>query len=304
MDPRTPSLHIAPLILLVDGPEASSGYVEDILRPKGHVVLRADTGQQAVELVGKVSPDAILIDVGVRDTDAAMLIRRLKESQSVSATTPVLVLASTSLGRAARLDLLGAGAWDILAHPLEANELVLRLDTFVGVKQGADGARNAGFLDPTTALYNVRGILQRAREISADAHRSRRPLTFVAFGPTPEGPVDEDDLAERLAEALRKVTRTSDTLGRLGPGEFVVIAPDTNEEGGLRLADRVLEALSPPERPVPLGLAETLPQVRAGLCAIDGADSTTPEDLLMRASLALRRAQGEPGSFRVRTYGA
>lgn len=308
MDPQTPSPHIAPLILLIDDEDSSSSSIEGILRPKGHVVLRANSGDQAVDLVGKVSPDALLIDLDLPDTGAAMLIRRLRQSPSVQATTPILVLASTSVGRATRLDLLGAGAWDVLTHPVDANELVLRLDTFVRVKQGADGSRDAGFLDPKTALYNVRGILQRARELSADAHRSRRPLTFVAFGPVPENSPDvrsvdaeaAEAVAARLAQALKKVTRTSDTLGRLGPGEFVVIAPGTDEEGGLRLADRVLDAVRPNET-LPV---DEVPQVRAGLCAVDGADSTTPEDLLLRASMALRRAQGEPGSFRVRSYNA
>src|SRR5690554_6500708 len=52
-----------PLVLLVDDQEWTSRSIESILRPKGHVVLKAYTGQQAIELVTKVNPDAVIVDV-------------------------------------------------------------------------------------------------------------------------------------------------------------------------------------------------------------------------------------------------
>ncbi len=108
-------------------------------------------------------------------------------------------------------------------------------------------------------------------------------------------------IGQPVAAALREVTRISDTIGRLGPGEFVVVAPGTDQEGALRLADRVLEAVET-DPTQPSGVRE-LAQIRAGLCAVTGDEPTTPEDLLLRATMALRRAQAE-GSFRVRAYEA
>lgn len=304
---------LTPLVLLVDDQEWTSRSIESILRPKGHVVLKAYTGQQALDLVNKVSPDAVLIDIHLPDIDGIDLARRLKESTTVHATTPILMISSTAVGRAKRLDALSVGAWDILTHPVDPNELILRLDTFVRSKQEADRVRDEGLTDPTTGFYNVRGILRRTKEISADAVRFDRPLTCIAFGPqtpTLEGK-EPDEAAEEaealsmpVAAALRHVTRLSDTLGRLGPGEFVVVAPGTDEKGALRLADRVLEALeADPDRAQGLA-AMTLEQIRAGICAVPGSEATSPEDLLLRATMALRRAQADDDSFRVRAYEA
>jgi GGDEF domain-containing protein len=101
------------------------------------------------------------------------------------------------------------------------------------------------------------------------------------------------------------VTRVSDTIGRLGPGEFVVVAPGTGQEGALRLADRVIEALEADTKLRQHGLTvEALSQIRAGFCAVTKDDQATPEDLLLRATMALRRAQADDGSFRVRAYEA
>ena len=310
------SSDLTPLILLVDDQEWTSRSIESILRPKGHVVLKAHTGQQALDLVAKVSPDAILVDVNLPDLDGIDLVRRLKESPTVHSTTPVLMITSSSIGRAQRLEALSVGAWDILTHPVDPNELILRMDTYVRAKQEADRVREEGLTDPSTGFYNVRGILRRAKEISADAVRSERPLTCVAFGPSSvanESDRDgssrtvDDAISQPVAAAIRHVTRISDTVGSLGPGEFVVVAPGTDQDGAVRLADRVLDALkSQAERQGPgTGpVTETLARIRAGFCSVDAAASTSAEDLLLRATVALRKAQADEGSFRVRAFEA
>ncbi len=308
----TPEL--TPLVLLVDDQEWTSRSIESILRPKGHVVLKAYTGQQALDLVEKVSPDAVLVDVRLPDMDGIDLVRRLREAPTIQSTTPMLVVTSSTLGKAERLEALSAGAWDILTHPVDPSELILRLDTFVRAKQEADRVRDQGLTDPSTGFYNVRGILKRTKEISAEAVRYERPLTCIAFGPnaTRGGNPEPDEVGERaaaisptVAAALRHVTRISDTVGRLGPGEFVVVAPGTDQDGAIRLADRVIEALEDDGALPGVDVSpEILAQIRAGFHAIPGGDATSAEDLLLRATTALRRAQADDGSFRVRAFEA
>ena len=298
---------LTPLVLLVDDQEWTSRSIESILRPKGHVVLKAYTGQQALDLGQKVSPDALIVDFHLPDIHGVELLRRLRASPTIPSTTPALMITGGSIGRAERLEALGAGAWDVLTHPVDPNELVLRMETFVRAKQDADRLRDEGLTDPVTGFYNTRGILRRTREIGADAVRFERPLTCVAFGPHSIGQAGAahavvEELSERVAAALRSVTRLSDTIGRLGPGEFVVVAPGTDKNGAVRLADRVLEALDASGSP--LDRHRDTERILAGFCTIAGAQSTTPEDLLHRATLALRKAQADNGSFRVRAYDA
>lgn len=302
-----------PLVLLVDDQDNTAHAVESILKPRGHVVLRAATGQQAINLVGKVNPDAVLVSIRLPDCDGVELLRQLKQSSTIHATTPIMSVARTAIGRADRLDALSAGAWDIISHPLDSNEVILQLDTFIAAKQSADRHRDEGLTDYATGFFNVRGILQRAKEISADAARHERPLTCVAFGSQPTQSDASEETAsalaramqEPVAKALKSVTRLSDTIGCLGPGEFVVLAPGTDQAGALRLADRVLAALDSNGTHEGYGIsAHTVADVRAGLCAITGSDETTAEDLLLRATLALRRAQAGDSSFRVRAHEA
>jgi diguanylate cyclase (GGDEF)-like protein len=297
-----------PLVLLVDDQEWTSRSIESILRPKGHVVLKAYTGQQALDLVQKVSPDAIIVDFHLPDIDGIDVVRRLRQAPTIASMTPILMITSGAMGRAQRLEGLGAGAWDILTHPVDPNELILRMETFVRAKQDSDRLRDEGLTDLQTGFYNARGILRRAKELGADAVRFERPLTCIAFGPnTFEGAGGSDALvrtiSEKVAAALRSVTRISDTIGRLGPGEFVVVAPGTNPDGALRLADRVLEAVEAGDRQGDLD-PEQLRRIRAGFCAVGGDEPTSADDLLIRATMALRRAQSDEDSFRIRAYEA
>lgn len=309
--PAEPSL--TPLVLLVDDQEWTSRSIESILRPKGHVVLKAYTGRQALDLVQKVSPDVILVDFHLPDLDGIDVARELRRAPTVHAVTPLLMISAATVGRAERLEALGAGAWDILHHPVDPGELVLRMETLVRAKQEADRIREEGLTDPGTGFYNARGLLRRAQEISADAIRFERPLACIAFGPewldravTTEDPEAVDHFAEGIAEALRSVTRVSDTVGRLASGEYVVVAPGTDRDGAVRLADRVLGMVQDAARistelaPIPLDEV----RLRAGFYATAASEPVNPEDLLFKATMALRRAQVDEGGFPVRSYEA
>ena len=81
---------------------------------------------------------------------------------------------------------------------------------------------------------------------------------------------------------MGKATRLSDAVARVGPAEFVIVAPGTDGSGAEVLADRLLDA----------GMSDEL-QLRAGVFSARGAkkDPVTPLDLLNRVTEALRRAQ-------------
>jgi len=305
---------LAPLILVVDDQEWTSRSIESILQPRGHAVVRAYTGEQATQLVGKLAPDAILVDFQLPDMDGVEVVTQLRKSPTVSPTTPILMITSSNLTRAARLSALGAGAWDVLRHPINSEEFILRLDTFIRVKQGSDQLLEDGLSDPATGFYNAQGLLQRAREISADARRLERDVACVALG----GDLfDEERAASRgdltpdeveVTAALRAVTRLSDAIGRLPSGEFVVLAPGADDAGALRLLDRMREALDEAGREV--GRRDAIERLRTnlrgGYYATSAMSPADPEELLLRATKALRQAQAEePGaSFTVRAYEA
>src|SRR6266550_1310510 len=71
------------------------------------------------------------------------------------------------------------------------------------------------------------------------------------------------------AEVLRGTARRSDAIGRVGPGEFAVIAPGTDRAGAVLLAERLARGLKT--------LTGATPGLRAGYDAVGNARYTPVE---------------------------
>jgi two-component system KDP operon response regulator KdpE len=93
------------------------------LAGRGYQVSSATTGSAALDLIGALRPDLLVLDLGLPDMDGLDVIRRVRlHNQSL----PILVLSarSASQEKVAALDL---GANDYVTKPFDMNELVARL---------------------------------------------------------------------------------------------------------------------------------------------------------------------------------
>jgi diguanylate cyclase (GGDEF)-like protein len=297
----------APLVLIANDQEWSARSLESILGPSGYSVVRAYTGQQALERARTAQPDLIILDAQMPDVHGFEVCRMLRSDPRFSATTPIVITTSGPSGRTQRLEAYQAGAWEFLGQPLDGEALLLKLATFLQCKLEVDSLRDESLLDPSTGLYNMRGLARRAREIGADAFRRRDPLACVVFSPEAEGtglgdPADEEvqRIAEQVGQLFKRAGRSSDAIGRLGQSEFAVIAPATASEGALRLIQRLGGTIE--SSPIPVRGGERNLKVRAGYCAVpDFAESPVDAvELLLRATTALRdlKRDGDPEPVR------
>ncbi len=318
---RRPQATGSPLVLLINDEEWTARSLETILKPHGYAVLMAYTGRAALELSTRVRPDAILVDLRLPDMEGRDVCARLRQMPTVRPSTPILAFSSGAMSRRERLSCLRVGAWEVFHPPFDPDELLTRIGTYVAAKQDADVAREASHEDSVTGFYNIRGLSRRVTEITADASRHERPLACVVFGSdapeaqdqrrdetsVPEAqemPRDERAdaaLVRGVANALVSVTRLSDVVARVGGGEFVIVAPGTDEPGAVRLAERILDVVE--SDPTRFGLSPNV-RLRAGFHAVaePHRETVIPEELLSRATTALRQAQTEGNGVRVRAF--
>jgi diguanylate cyclase (GGDEF)-like protein len=303
---KTPS---APLVLIANDQEWSARSIESILGPNGFSVVRAYTGQQALERARTAQPDLIILDAQMPDMHGFDVCRSLRNDPRFGATTPIIITTSGPSGRTQRLEAYRAGAWEFLGQPLDGEALLLKLGTFLLCKQEVDSLREESLLDPGTGLYNMRGLARRAREIGSDAFRRRDPLACVVFSPESEatGPDEQADeefvrMSDQVGQLFRRSGRISDAIGRLGQAEFAVIAPATGPEGAVRLVRRLGSAVE--STPIPVRGGERMLRVRAGYCAVpDFAESSVDAvELLLRATTALRDLKREQDGETVRAF--
>lgn len=284
-----------PVVLVADDQEWSVRSIESVLGPRGYAVLRAYTGKQALALARSARPDALLVDYRMPDMGGAEVCATLRADPRFPLTVPLIVMAAGSDSRAHRLDAYRAGAWEVCAEPLDVEVLLHKLDRFLEAKFFADQVRDQALIDPDTGLYNLRGFARRAREIGADVSRRRDRISCLAFAPTPESLVSTDtesdvetSLASYLGGVCRKSTRLSDVVGRVGPAEYAVLAPATDEEGVARLAERIQDTLA--TQPLSIDGAERTVGLRMVQTTVGNLAEVPMDamDLLHRATTALR----------------
>jgi diguanylate cyclase (GGDEF)-like protein len=300
----------APLVLIANDQEWSARSLESILGPNGYSVVRAYTGQQALERARSSQPDLIILDAQMPDMHGFEVCRTLRSDPRFSATTPIVITTSGPSGRTQRLEAYRAGAWEFLGQPLDGEALLLKLNTFLQSKREVDALREENLLDPGTGLYNMRGLSRRAREIGAEAFRRRDPIACVVFAPDadeaePEPQEDEDArrMSDQVALLFRQAGRASDAIGRLGQSEYGVIAPATGPEAAIRMVRRLGGVIE--SSPIPVRGGEKTLRLRAGYCAVpDFAESSVDAvELLLRATTALRdlKREGQAGE-RIRAF--
>jgi diguanylate cyclase (GGDEF)-like protein len=299
-----------PLVFVINDEEWTTRSLESILKPEGYAVLMAYTGRQGLELASRIRPDLLLVDLRLPDTTGIDLCARLRRLPTVRPSTPILLFTTGSIERDDRVAGFRAGAWGFLQPPFHPQEFLAQLGPFIAAKKEADAALDNSHLDSLTGFYNMRGLVRRVVEMSADTARSQRSLACVALGPSrkatdepglddgSEAGVDEG-FVRSLGSILLSVTRLSDAVGRMGDEDFVIVAPGTDEAGAARLVERVLQAVK-----AAAGEDEGLQDVelKAGLYAGVGtsADTVVPEELLRRANDALRDARSRGNGDRIR----
>jgi diguanylate cyclase (GGDEF)-like protein len=301
----------APLVLIANDQEWSARSLESILGPNGFAVVRAYTGQQALERARTSQPDLIILDAQMPDMHGFEVCRELRADPRFSATTPIVITTSGPSGRTQRLEAYRAGAWEFLGQPLDGEALLLKLATFLQCKREVDSLREENLLDPGSGLYNMRGLSRRAREIGAEAFRRRDPVACVVFAPDLETTEGEEEtpeeearrMSDQVALLFRQAGRASDAIGRLGVSEYGVIAPATGPDAAVRLARRLGGAIE--SSPIPVRGGERTLKLRAGYCAVpDFAESSVDAvELLLRATTALRdlKREGSAGE-RIRAF--
>lgn len=114
-------------ILVIDDDPLSLKAVGRNLLAAGHKVYPVTSGAAALEMVTKVLPDLILLDVSMPDMDGFETCRRLKQIREV-ANSPVIFLTA----RHDEADVLAgfaAGGIDYLSKPVQRTELLARIST-------------------------------------------------------------------------------------------------------------------------------------------------------------------------------
>jgi diguanylate cyclase (GGDEF)-like protein len=164
------------------------------------------------------------------------------------------------------------------------------------------------YKDALTGLYSHRAFQERLHEELARAKRYRTSLSLVIADIDQFRSLNNDvgyqlgdEVLRQIAELLRGDAsegrlRDSDVVARFGGEEFIVLLPETNKSGAATKADRLREVIAASAFPADRNVTMSF-----GVAAFPD-DAEEPDDLLVAAQRALRRAKVK-GRDQVRVFG-
>ena len=228
----------SPLVLIANDQEWTARAIESILAAKGYRVLRTFTAGETLKLAQVVDPDLVILDQQLPDFSGVEVCRQLRADERFGAALPIIVTTAGPSGRQQRLAANEAGAWEFFGQPLDAESLLHKISVYLASYHEVQRLRRGALLDDVTGLYSRAGLSRRASEILSEARRAGTAVSCVGWSLSQ--PV-EDTRPDRTASVLRVHGRAADAYGRLTPGDYVVVAPNTTATGATRLAKRFQE---------------------------------------------------------------
>lgn len=160
-------------VLAVDDQDANLRLLHAVLSPRGHRVLTATSGAEALTLLESEDVDVVLLDLLMPGMDGHEVCRRIRADERTAFLPVVMVTAS---GSQQRLTALEAGADDFVTKPFDQSELLARVASLARVKRYHDTVvRQAAEL----AAWN-RELESRVTHQVAELERMSRLRRFLS----------------------------------------------------------------------------------------------------------------------------
>ncbi|MGL5998249.1 MAG: GGDEF domain-containing protein [Pseudomonas proteolytica] len=151
--------------------------------------------------------------------------------------------------------------------------------------------------DVLTGILNRRAVLE---QFSKELERARRDASYLAVAMVDidhfkqindvYGHLAGDEVICHCVNQLTQRIRESDSIGRYGGEEFLVLLPHTNPENAVAVLDQLRASVA--ESPARFGEASISLRISIGVCCVVPNEDDTTASLLARADAALYDAKG------------
>jgi two-component system cell cycle response regulator len=274
------------------------------LEEYGHRVVEAVDGEEALAMCRLHQPDAMLLDVEMPKLDGHGVLAALRATPELADIPVVFLTARTSTEDV--VEGLRLGAHDYLRKPFEPSELLARVSAAVRVKTLQDQLRQRNIelhamsrTDALTGLPNRREMQERIIATASAARRHHQPSALLMVDVDHFKSVNDtrghdagDAVLRAVATGLSDECRAEDSAGRWGGEEFLVVAPMTDIDGGMRLGERIRSRIGDATVPVDDG-----PDIDVTVSV--GVASGSAVDALLAAADAALYAAKRAGRNRV-----
>lgn len=242
----------SPLILIVDDDKFTRLQIRQRMQKEGYRVEEFSNGEQCLAAYMSLHPDIILLDGMMPVMDGFTCCAQLRTLPG-GERTPVLMI--TGLEDEASVNwAFEAGATDYITKPIHwpvlrqrVRRLLRELQLAQQLEQANQELQQLAFLDSLTQLANRRRFDEYLDQEWKRMLRDKMPLSlilcdidsFKAYNDT-YGHQAGDHCLQLVARAISLgAKRPADLVARYGGEEFVVVLPNTESAGVLRVSEQI-----------------------------------------------------------------
>ncbi len=113
-------------VLIAEDNAVNRELLRELLELRGHTVLEACDGQEALRIIDQTQPELLLLDIGMPVMDGFAVIERIRENPRLAKLPVVAVTAYAMRGDRERI--LNSGFDGYLSKPVNSSSLAAELD--------------------------------------------------------------------------------------------------------------------------------------------------------------------------------
>jgi diguanylate cyclase (GGDEF)-like protein len=238
-------------ILIVDDTVKNIDLLTAVLESREYKVKTATNGLEALAAMQESIPDLVVLDVMMPEMSGYEVCQAIRQNPKTK-LLPVLMLSALD-PTLEKVKGLEAGADDFLGKPLNQAELFAKIESLLRIANIHNESRDNLTLLETQAQYDpLTKSLSRTEillRLSMEIDRSQRnkcSLALMAVDIDYFKKINDhyghqigDEVLINLVREIQTTLRSTDSIGRIGGEEFLILLPDTETEGASEIAERI-----------------------------------------------------------------
>ena len=282
-------------ILIADDDGLNTEALKQILS-SDYTIYTVNSGEKALEVAEKVSPDIILLDIVMPERDGYSVLAALKNTKKTQNIPVIFITGLVSDDEEEKgLDL---GAVDYITKPFSLTNVRLRVKKQIDILEQLRAVERLSLIDQLTDLPNRRSFEARLNTEWARALREKTSISILfidadkfknyndAYGHQ-QGDVALQTLAKIFTETLK---RPGDFTARWGGEEFIILLPNTDYHGSIEVAEHIRQNVEETKIPCTDGQGERI-TVSIGINTLGHKRDDTLENFILGSDMALYTAK-------------
>lgn len=278
----------------------NDAYIDKLIEAldKSFQIEIAQSGELVYEsCLQSNSPDLVLMDIALEGVDGYETCLQLKdtaETQNIS-----IILFSNEIDSDQEVKAFDVGANDFIITSCPKEVIKARIRVLLRLKRTTDLLEQFSRMDSLTEIPNRREFDRTLEKEWLRAKRARSELSLILLDidyfkkyNDHYGHLEGDQCLKDVAQVIEKnIRRAHDTVARYGGEEFVVILPDTDKDGAIKVANQIITGLKNKNLQHEKSEIEKRITVSLGISTVVPESPLNPKNLVDSADVALYAAK-------------